>query len=666
MTGQGGQTQKYAGFMSYAHDDEDMAGRLHKALETYKLPKAFRTLEGHPLKPIFRDVAELSAHHSLSDKIQDAVKGSRFMIVLCSPAAKNSHWVNVEIRYFRELHGDDNILSVMASGTPETAFPEALTEGGREPLAADISGDKAGFRLGVTQIAAAMLGTGLDDLVQRDEKRRTRRFQTAIVASLAFSGVMAAATLTAVDAKKEAEVSRNDAEGLVEYMITDLKDKLEPVGRLDILDGVGERAVAYYDRQDIKDLPDESLTRQARARHVLGQVALDAKHMQDAKRQIEAATRLTEEVLARNPHDTEVIFAHAQSEFWVGKIAFDSDDMQKAREHWQYYRDMTAQLHAIDKANFDWIIEAASGENNLGSIDIMERNHVDALGRFEKSLELFNLAHVIFPKNKRVSRSMANVFAGAARASLYVESAETSLSFRQKQIEIYEQLTQDKRADYWLMHKLLKAKREVINVYMSDKSLPSKALLFEMRELSSHDPLNIRWKETYFHQLLSELNKLYFTAQYEDFMALKKEYDTALGSYRKLEPSLSEYELFMGSVIDIHTQRISGNEEVAKNTLETLNKKFYSKNSDKTFGLQVDIVLTCMNDAFGQSKPAEYFAGKYLQYEWVKSDINSPTILQRKILAFNISSNVEKAAKLVDLLKSRGFYIKDKYQGCYL
>ena len=139
-----------------------------------------------------------------------------------------------------------------------------------------------------------------------------------MAASLALSGVMGFTAYQAVDARNEAQTARGEAEGLVEYMIKDLKVKLEPVGRLDLLEGIGEKAVEYYGKQDIKTLSDDSLNRQAAARQVLAQVALDAGRMDEAQKEIEAAAALTREVLARNPDDTDAIFAHAQSEYWVG------------------------------------------------------------------------------------------------------------------------------------------------------------------------------------------------------------------------------------------------------------------------------------------------------------------------------------------------------------
>ena len=211
---------KYAGFISYAHADEAIAAGLHRALETYAIPKSLKPKENRAkLSPIFRDTTELTAHHSLSEKIREAVQSSRFLIVLCSPAAKASHWVNEEIRLFRSLHGEGSILCVLAVGAPETSFPPALLEEGREPLAANLGESKDSFRLGTTQLAASMLGVGLDVLIQRESKRRRRRLQLITASALVFSGLMGATALTAVDARNDAQESRSQAEGLVEYMI---------------------------------------------------------------------------------------------------------------------------------------------------------------------------------------------------------------------------------------------------------------------------------------------------------------------------------------------------------------------------------------------------------------------------------------------------------------
>ena len=94
----------YRAFISYSHSDEHWARWLQRALEKYRLPKTFRP--SHPelptrLYPIFRDRDELASAHDLSESIRQAMDDSDALIVICSPAARASHWVNQEILRFR-------------------------------------------------------------------------------------------------------------------------------------------------------------------------------------------------------------------------------------------------------------------------------------------------------------------------------------------------------------------------------------------------------------------------------------------------------------------------------------------------------------------------------------------------------------------------------------
>ena len=500
-------TYIYAGFLSYAHADEAVASRLHRALETYKIPK------GHDrtLSPIFRDTTELTAHHSLSEKIHDAVMGSRVLIVLCSPAAKLSHWVNEEIRLFRGLHGEAAILCVLAEGTPETAFPPALLEGGREPLAANLGGSKDSFRLGVTQIAAAMLGVGLDTLIQRETRRKRRRLQTVTAAALVFSTVMGATTLSAVTARKAAETNRMQAEGLVEYMITDLKEKLEPVGRLDILDGIGARAVEYYDAQDIAKLPDDSLARQARARHVLGQVALDARDFETARQETEAAARLTKEIYDRNPDDEDAIFAHAQSEYWVGEVYYKLGENGKVFPHWQAYATLSERLHSRDPNNYDWTMERGWGANNLALLSNRTGDFETARSKYLEAITFFEDATKQAEDDFQAQTEIANSLGGLAQISLEIDSKDKVFLYRQKQLEIFRALSIQRPNDFLMRYIHAQALSRFVTEGLVDEDPTALNQIIEKacseyEILIQHDAENQKWRNEYKWALEAILN----------------------------------------------------------------------------------------------------------------------------------------------------------------
>ena len=77
-------------------------------------------------------------------------------------------------------------------------------------------------------------------------QRRHRRLYAITAASVAGMLFTSGLAYTAIEARDEARDQRREAEGLIGFMLGDLREKLEPVGRLDVLDAVGARALAYY------------------------------------------------------------------------------------------------------------------------------------------------------------------------------------------------------------------------------------------------------------------------------------------------------------------------------------------------------------------------------------------------------------------------------------
>src|ERR1044072_2290026 len=95
--------QRYKAFISYSHHDRKVAEWLHRALETYRAPrkltKSVNDETSRDLRPIFRDKAELAASSNLTEVIRDALDRSDALILLCSPTAAQSRWVNEEAAY---------------------------------------------------------------------------------------------------------------------------------------------------------------------------------------------------------------------------------------------------------------------------------------------------------------------------------------------------------------------------------------------------------------------------------------------------------------------------------------------------------------------------------------------------------------------------------------
>src|ERR1700730_1799165 len=146
----------YDAFISYRHVERDRvwAEWLIEALEGYRVPKALQDRGLPPrLRKGFRDEDEVPASSDLNDQILQALKASRFLIVVCSAFTPRSKWVEREIEMFNELGRGDQVLALLTEGEPADSFPAGLLErtvqssrpdgsvavvkGAKEPLGAD-------------------------------------------------------------------------------------------------------------------------------------------------------------------------------------------------------------------------------------------------------------------------------------------------------------------------------------------------------------------------------------------------------------------------------------------------------------------------------------------------------------------------------------------------
>ncbi|MDB6027925.1 MAG: domain, G-beta repeat, partial [Verrucomicrobiales bacterium] len=132
---------KYWAFICYSHSDEKWATWLHRKLETYRVPKRLVGKQGRngieiPKRafPIFRDREELPGSSNLTESIERALRDSLYLIVICSPRAVQSKWVDQEIRMFKAWDREDRVLCLVIEGEPnamlhpELGQPECLPE----------------------------------------------------------------------------------------------------------------------------------------------------------------------------------------------------------------------------------------------------------------------------------------------------------------------------------------------------------------------------------------------------------------------------------------------------------------------------------------------------------------------------------------------------------
>ncbi len=231
----------YRAFISYSHRDKEVAQRLHRAIESYRIPSKLVgkvTAVGRTpsrLRPIFRDREELPASGDLSAELTAALRQSMFLLVICSPAAAGSRWVNEEIKQFKAFHGDGRVLALVVDGEPHASeipgrdhrecFPEAmrfrigpsgeLSDVPAEPIAADYRREADGPRLATQKLIAGLTGLKLDDLVQRGTQRRIAQATAvavgAVMGMVVTGGLAFYANSLRIEANEQRAIAEHEA-----------------------------------------------------------------------------------------------------------------------------------------------------------------------------------------------------------------------------------------------------------------------------------------------------------------------------------------------------------------------------------------------------------------------------------------------------------------------
>ncbi|MFI2810691.1 MULTISPECIES: toll/interleukin-1 receptor domain-containing protein [Microbulbifer] len=450
-------SQRYRAFISYSHTDERHARWLQRALESYRLPRHLvgrRTPEGilqaRPGK-IFRDRTDLSVGPDLTEHLRQPLLESRYLLVVCSPAAAASRWVNDEILFFKRQHGEGRILALVVDGEPlaslsgrpeQECLPPALrfridrsgnlSDKPAEPLASDIRSRGDGKRMALLKLLATMLGLGLDELARRDHQRRMQLQKLISATALVAVTILAALSYAAINARDIAEKRRLAAEDLVNFMLTDLRDRLEPIGRLDALDLVGEKVLSFYRAQRHSALNADALGRQASAMHLLGEIRDLSGDTDAAIELFSRAAVTTGELLARDPANPDRIFDHAQSVFWVGYPDYQRGHYREAQRWFDEYLQLARQLVRLEPARPAWQMELFYALNTQAVLKFRD-------AQYREGLELFQEAGTILaglPDNNDNREARINNLAWIGSAYFMLGEFDSAIDSRQQELRL--------------------------------------------------------------------------------------------------------------------------------------------------------------------------------------------------------------------------------------
>jgi len=394
--------RRYRAFISYSHRDERLTRRLHRRLESFRVPAALRT-DGATerqlparLGPVFRDREDLASSARLSGSIEAALDAAEALIVVCSPAAVASHWVGQEIRYFREKYPERPVLAFVVAGDPTAdprtagavaAFPrELLFDGANpdappgEPLAADARSEGDGFNAAFLKLAAGLLGVPYDALRRREMRRRQQRWMLAIGASLLLSAVMSYLAWDATLARDVARRAQSQAELELESE-RQTRNFLLSVFRLADAERARQDSVTVREVLDraVKRIDTTRFSRPAVKSRFLATMGQAYSSLGLHKRSVE----LMQQSLDLNPGDElspEDASQRIENQIELADVYFAMGEYDKAT---QSLDDLAS---AAARGSAATAIQLARAANIMGDVQAYRENDVAALAAYNEAI----------------------------------------------------------------------------------------------------------------------------------------------------------------------------------------------------------------------------------------------------------------------------------------
>lgn len=247
-------------------------------------------------------------------------------------------------------------------------------------------------------------------------RQRERMRVSALALIVALALLASALGVSALLAKRAADTRRQEAEGLLDFMLGDFSDKLRPLGRLDLLESVSGKALQYLSGSDGADLSQAALTLRAKGLQTIGEVGRSRGDPKQALDALARAEAILQRQLRMAPRDTAVLKNLGANAYWVALIHKDHNDWQRAEQASRAYLDHADRLHAVEPDNPEWWVEQSYAHNALGTLALRRGMPGQAAPQFTASIDLKRRALARTPDAADIVDQLADSYSWLASA----------------------------------------------------------------------------------------------------------------------------------------------------------------------------------------------------------------------------------------------------------
>ncbi|MQA41408.1 AAA family ATPase [Rugamonas sp. FT29W] len=273
--------------------------------------------------------------------------------------------------------------------------------------------------------------------------RRHERLRVLVLTLIVALAMLASGLgLSEMAAKRAAELRRREAESLVDFMLGDFTDKLRPLGRLDFLESVSQRALQYLRGAQTEERSLAELMLRAKGLQVLGEVSRSRGDSAGAIDALNQANAILLRQQQATPNDIKVLKNLGVNAYWLGQMHRDRNDWQAAEQDWRAYLRFSDLLHALEPSNTEWWVEQSYAHNSLGSLALTRGMPALAVPEFEASIALKRRALAQMPASRTVTVELADSYSWLASAKQSLGQLEAAQQLYADEMMLARQLSE--------------------------------------------------------------------------------------------------------------------------------------------------------------------------------------------------------------------------------
>ncbi|MCF7518609.1 winged helix-turn-helix domain-containing protein [Pseudoalteromonas sp. L21] len=273
-------------------------------------------------------------------------------------------------------------------------------------------------------------------------KRKKRVLQITAATLVCLTFIATFMSVRSYHAEQVAKQKRQEAESLLGFMVGEFADKLRSVKRMDLLDGISNKALEYFSNQDeeaasLFDFSDKQAQfnnrfQYAQTLEAMGEVAYSRGKTDEAFTAFENARTRLESLLKIQPNNLDLLMLAGANAFWLGQLHYDNLDYPATEPWFKRYQEYSERMYALAPNDFNSIVELSYSHNSLGSLYLKQLNFIPAKQSFIKSLDLKNKALELKPNNKNLLRDKADTLS-------WIASTEENLGNLNEALNMLEQ-----------------------------------------------------------------------------------------------------------------------------------------------------------------------------------------------------------------------------------